>query len=180
VYPYVSVQSSDGCAKLGEVCFKFFSTMTAGDFFKGLEFTKANPEAPVAGKFRKDGQVVSLFPENLDVLVGIHTWPCNGAIKPQLSLAEVEDQARSRQLKVEWKRGSELRPTELIAAPENTKKPTFFENSIIWNYTFHIRARNVPLTDHLVVSLFGPKKGFLGRVAFNLTSDLVPPPGPTR
>ncbi len=174
---YTSVLSSFGEAQLGEVCLHFASTMTAGNFFKGLEYRKPGSGSPSAGEFRKDGRIISLFPAELDILVGFHTEPCKGNNWPHLSPPEAGDLVRPLEIEASWKRGVELRPAELSAPPELTTKPTPFEKSIIWKYTFHIRARDVPLTDHLVVSIYGPEKKFLGRVTFDLISELTWLPG---
>src|SRR5712691_723825 len=73
VYPYTSVLSSDANAKLGELNFSIFSSMSAGNFFKSLEYRMVGSGGRFADEFHKDGRVVSLFPEELEVVVGFHT-----------------------------------------------------------------------------------------------------------
>jgi hypothetical protein len=57
-------------------------------------------------------------------------------------------------------------------------KPNLDKNSIAWGYTLRVHAVNVPLTDHLVISVLGPSGEFLGRVTFDLRAALKAPPGP--
>ncbi len=181
-HPYccMAVFSSNGWANLGQVEFSIFSVMTAGNFFKGLEYRKADAEGRRVAEFRKDGRIVAFFPDKLDIIVDFDAV-AGPKVKPSRvpSLAEVDELSRSIQLDASWKSGVELRPAELIGPPL-TDKPTPSKYGVSWTCSFQVRAKSVPLTEHLVVSVLGPHKEFLGRVTFDLTSDLIPPPGPTK
>jgi hypothetical protein len=184
VYDYGSLVSfSSTPTKLGQVCVRFSAMMSAGGFFKGLEYVKTDSD----GEFRKDGRRVALFPEELDIRVGFGTWgdPLANAStqctrktpSQQASAAELTDLLRSLRIEASWKRGVELRAAELITLPELTTKPRPFESTmVVWNYTFHVRAGDVPLTDHFVVSAYSTDK-LLGRVSLDLASDITIPPG---
>ncbi|MGB2676363.1 MAG: hypothetical protein WAN12_04695 [Candidatus Acidiferrum sp.] len=178
-----SVLSSSGEAKLGEVDFSILSTMSAGDFFQGLEYIRRDSAGLSSDEFRKDGRIVSQFPEELEIVIAFVTL-AGVRNKPSHfpSISEVEELSRSLEFDASWKTGVESHPAELIAPPEMAKKPSpgKKEGIIGWSNTFHVRARNVPLTDHLVISVFGPGKKFLGRVTFDLISDLTWHPGPTK
>jgi len=188
VYHYASLVSfSSAVAKLGQVCFQFSTMMSAGDFFKELEYIQTNSTA----EFRKDGRRVTLFPEELVIRVGFNTWgdPLANAAKPctwkipshRASEAEIAVLLRSLRIEASWKRGVELRPAELITSPELTAKPRPFEATAVgWSYTFHVRAGDVPLTDNFVVSAFSADEKLLGRVTLDLLSDITLPPGPRR
>jgi len=87
--------------------------------------------------------------------------PCKGNDTPRLSAAELDDLVHSLQFETSWKTGVVLRPAELIAPPRLAEMPTpnrFLKDSFAWNYVFHIHAKNVPLTDHLVIFVFGPQR----------------------
>lgn len=183
-HPYccTSVASNSRLAKLGEVDFSIFAAMSAGNFFQGLEYKKVQSAGRSAAEFYKDRRAVSLFPEELEIVVGFHTL-ASVKNKPSRrpSIADLDDLSRSLEFEASWKTGVELRSAELIAPPELSRKPSPLEHGIIgWSYTLRVHARDVPLTDHLVISVFGPYKEFVSRVTFDLTSDLIPPPVPIR
>lgn len=178
-----SVLSSHSQAKLGDVDFSITSKMSAGNFFQGLEYIRGDSEGLSPDEFRKDSRVVSQFPEELEIVVGFVTLAGLRRKPSHLpSVPEVEELSRSLEFDASWKTGVELHPAELTALPEMAKKPTpgKQEGFIGWSYIFHVRAKNVPLTDHLVISVFGPGKKFLGRVTFDLISELTWHPGPTK
>ncbi|MFY9531632.1 MAG: hypothetical protein WBC04_13960 [Candidatus Acidiferrales bacterium] len=159
-------------AQLGEVCFSLLSWMDAGDFFKELQYTKKQG-SHYADEFRKDGQIVSVFPEELRVIVVFETASCVRNKEPAVSAERVDDLLRSLELEASWKRGLEYRPAELTGPPTLSGKPTTVGNVVGDSYAFHVHARGVPITDHLVISVFGPDKKFLVRVTFDLTRDLL-------
>lgn len=182
-YDSESVMSSSGIGQQGKACFRFFSFMTAGHFFPGLEYIRTHSAADPADEFRKDGGIISAFPEDLQINVFFHTCPCTGNSTQPLSPAELDDLLHSLQLDTSWKTGVELRPAELIAQPRLTGMPIptrFLKNSSTWDYVFHVRAKNVPLTDHLVIFVFGPNKTLLGRMTFDLRAALTPPLKPIK
>jgi hypothetical protein len=175
VYKYREVMSSSSArAKLGEVCFLLFSSMNAGDFFKGLHYTMKQGSRS-ADEFYKNGRIVSVFPEELEIRVGFETVPCVGNKVPDLSTDRVEDLLRSLQLEASWKRGVEYRPAELTGLPTLVAKPATIHTVVADTYSFRVLARAVPITDHLVVSVLGTNKKFLARVTFDLAHDLLPP-----
>ena len=178
-----SVLSSHSQAKLGEIDFSITSKMSAGNFFQGLKYVRRDSEGLFSDEFRKDSRVVSQFPEELEIVVAFVTLAGLRRKPSHLpSLPEVEELSRSLEFDASWKTGVELHPAELTALPEMAKKPTpgRQEGFIGWSYIFHVRSKNVPLTDHLVISVFGPGKKFLGRVTFDLVTELTWHPGPTK
>ena len=175
VYKYGEVMSSSlSRAKLGDVCFSLFASMDAGDFFKGLEYRKKTANH-FASEFRKNGQIVSVFPEELQIGIGFQTVPCTGTKQPELSPAQVDDLLRSIDLQVSWKSGLEYRSAKLVGPPVLLAKPVTIQKVVGEMYTLHVRARGVPITDHLVVSVLDPDKRVLTHVTFSITVDLLPP-----
>ncbi len=182
-YDSESVMSSWALGQQGEACFQFFSFMTAGDFFKGLQYVRSRPAANPTDEFRKDGRAVVAFPDRLQVDLSFFTCPCSGNKTVRLLALELNALIDSLQIQASWKTGVELRPADLIASPELGARPTpnpFIRDSFMWGYRFFVRTQDVPLTDHLVISVLGRDRLLFGRVTFDLRVALTPSFKPIR
>jgi len=111
-----------------------------------------------ASEFRKDGKAISTFPEELRIIVGFQTTACAENRQPDLSVNEVDDLLRSLKLEASWKRGLEHRPAEMSEVSTFDPKPAINGKTIADGYVLHLHARGVPITDQLVISIFGPGK----------------------
>jgi hypothetical protein len=92
----------------------------------------------------------------------------------------------SLRFEVAWKRGIESRPAEVLSPFALTEGPIpgkqllsavgmgseYESEYAVYGLVFsgRITSRTVPLTDHLVISVFNPDQHFLARMAIALTS----------
>jgi hypothetical protein len=177
-YDSESIVSSFSSGQRGKTCFLFHSFMTAESFFKGLRYSTTHSGADSVDEFHKDDRAISTFPDDLQINVFFQTSPCKGNGTQYLSAAELEDLVQSFQLEASWKSGIELRQAELSTPPQLTAPPTpnqFLKNSFVWNYVFHVRARGIPLSHHLVISVVGTNKALFGRMTFDVRTAITAP-----
>ncbi len=170
-YRYPDVVGSVDLGRLDADCFGFFTWVNSGDFFVGLEHIQRGSK----DEFRKNGHSVLVFPDEIMVSIAFHTMACPNKPAPESSPAGIKNLLDSISLEGSWKRGVELRSAELLAPIELFQKPTKIKGLIAWAYTLRVRAKDVPLTDEFVISVFGPERRLLGRVKIDLRSDLKTP-----
>jgi hypothetical protein len=160
------------------MCLFVWGMMTAPDFFAGLE-RRETPEGP---QFRRGSRVVSQFPGEMIVRVRMREFPCHVRVKqdegpplPELTLETMN----SLRFEAQWKRGMRLRPVENLTLRTffvDKDQPRLFVSMpaaaapapSAWNYEFVVSSENVPLTDHLILSVFAPDGRRLVRVSARL------------
>jgi hypothetical protein len=143
----------------GGPCLSIRGRVTAPDFFAGLK----RRETARGIEFRRGGNAVESFPEELSVRIWIREFPCHVGLTEVSPLLATPEGMSSLQFKAYWKRGMEMRsvdglalrtfyrrkeqPTTLVGAPVTIQRDT-------WVYNLTVSSQGVPLTDHLILEIF--------------------------
>ena len=153
------VPLSSGQVRDHDVCVTFTPVMTAGDFFDGLQ----RHETPSGDEFRKNSRVMTDFPDQLTVQLQLSISVCDADI---YTPAPAPSFVSGIRFKAQWKRGLAMRPvTELrvqrvaITSEEGDSRLLFL---------LKIRDQDVPLTDHLIISVISPQGKLLSRMSGRL------------
>ena len=130
-----------------QTCLQVHASMSAGDFFEGLERT----DTPAGPEFRKRGQRVNSFPSELVVDIWVQTLSCRA--KPPLVpfSGSTSDLLKSLRFETAWKSGEELRHIEDVVVERN--RLPWRELADEWTFRLTIPAQNVPLASQLIVLL---------------------------
>jgi hypothetical protein len=153
------VPLSSGQVRDQDVCVNFSPVMTSGEFFDGLQ----RHETPSGDEFHKNSRVVTNFPEQLTIQLQLSISVCDADIYTPAPAPSFVSGIRFR---AQWKRGLAMRPvTELrvqrvaITSEEGDSRLLFL---------LKIRDQNVPLTDHLIISVISPQGKLLSRMSGRL------------
>ena len=164
---------SDGAFPEGP-CFRLNGLITHPVFFEQLKRTDTNSGT----FFRNSHDVVTQFPETLQMSLKIRDLPCSDALQqgaPREYLTQ--DLIRSLRLVVFWKRGVYLRPANGVKAlgsetqlvePYAKELADQLPQRFIWTLQFEVPSEGVPLTDSLVIILRTPDKHMVARAAARL------------
>jgi hypothetical protein len=137
----VPMSSAEG--KTGSLCVSFSAGMTA-PLFEGLE----RVETPSGTEFRRSKETVKNFPEIVEVQLWAKPYGCKSAswkVQPKDLGADI---LNSMAFEVFWKHDTELRPAQIISS--NRKH---FAGANQWFFLIQVRSSEVPLSDHLVLSI---------------------------
>lgn len=144
-----------------EGCLSVDGTVTSGTFFADFQRIDLGASQP---EFLKGGRTVSEYPDSLSTSIRITGDPCVGTLKNSHSPTLVDNSrldghSFALRFVVEWKDGMELRPAVLSPAQctessvlKNFGRDLFTAPAITCQMT--VASKNVPLTDHLIVSVF--------------------------
>jgi hypothetical protein len=153
------VPLSSGQVRDQDVCVNFSPVMASGDFFDGLQ----RHETPSGDEFHKNSRLVTNFPEQLTIQLQLSISVCDADIYTPAPAPSFVSGIRFR---AQWKRGLAMRPvTELrvqrvaITSEEGDSRLLFL---------LKIRDQNVPLTDHLIISVISPQGKLLSRMSGRL------------
>lgn len=155
----IGVETGFAVAQYHDTCTDFRVFFVAGQFFKGLRIVKA----PNGLEFRKGRETYRTFPDKLVVDLQAIALKCSG-ITDRLPPPEFASGLLNEvSIDVSWKTGPEMRPIAVLS----TK--TIHRNSTVrWDYILEIPAKDVPLTDQLVVDVSARDRIRLCRVTSNL------------
>lgn len=136
-------------------CLSVDGTMTSGNFFDDLKRIDVRGQL----EYRKRGRVVTEYPESLTTSIHIAGDRCAAAFSSSPA-AIFHGGSYSVNFKVEWKDGMQLRPAVLSPVAAHcvgyssitTPAGNFALPSIICQMT--VDSKDVPLADHLIVSIF--------------------------
>jgi len=135
-------------AQLDEICITVHSSLIAGDFFDSLQKIPSDHGV----EFRKESNIVENFPDTIFVTIRAFVSQCgeksshDGEIKKEIDLME------SLHFAASWKSGSETREIPDLSVKRSAKTSSAFYHD--WLYQLSIPSQNIPLTDHLKVSIF--------------------------
>jgi hypothetical protein len=138
----------DGCAAVE-------GTVSSGSFFDGLKRIDADSQL----EFRRDGKVVTEYPESVTTSIRIVGDQCGAALSNAPS-AIFHGNSYSVRFEVEWKQGMQLRPASLSTAAPHcvgfSSIPIPHQDFTIPSITCQltVQSKGVPLGDHLIVSVF--------------------------
>lgn len=153
------VPLSSGQVRDRNVCVNFNPVMTAGDFFDGLQ----RHETPSGDEFRKNSRVVTNFPEQLTVQLQLSISVCDADI---YTPAPAPGFVNGIRFKAQWKRGLAMRPVEQFAIQRVAITSEEGDSRLL--FLLKIRDKNVPLTDHLIISVISPQGKLLSRMSGRL------------
>lgn len=149
-----------------DACILFSAYMTAGQFFEGLEVT----ETASGRRFRKASQSASSYPERAVVRFRAVVWRCSAPPweDPDPDLAK--HIMISLRFEAQWKTGLELRPAEVLLmatseGPHQIRDTLWADKSYEWIYDLSINSKDIPLTDHLILSAFSKDGKRLARLS---------------
>ncbi len=154
VVPITSGQIRDG-----KTCINFNPVMTAGDFFDGLQ----RHETASGDEFLKSSQVVRTFPDQITVQVQTSITVCDADI---YTAAPVPSFFNGLQFKVQWKRGLAMRTVSQVTVQRVMFASEDGNNRLM--FLLKIRDHDVPLTDHLIISVISPQGKLLSRMSGKL------------
>src|ERR1700677_1104484 len=153
------VPLSSGQVRDGNVCVNFSPVMTSGEFFDGLQ----RHETPSGDEFRKNSRVVTNFPEQLTVQLQLSISVCDADI---YTPAPAPGFVNGIRFKAQWKRGLAMRPVEQFAIQRVAITSEEGDSRML--FLLKIRDKNVPLTDHLIISVISPQGKLLSRMSGRL------------
>lgn len=165
--------ATDG-ALPGGACFRVSGEVNRRDFFNNLK--RIDDERGTV--FRRGTELVSEFPDTLDVSFSIHDEPCSHGLRDIAPRAFLTREMMSHlQLSIYWKHGVDLRPVKDVKEVEArlgrivpyarglaAELPVRFE----WSYLLTVPSAGVPLTDSLVFVFRTNEEHIAARVAARL------------
>jgi len=165
--------ATDGALPNG-VCFRVSGDVNAADFFNNLK--RVDDERGTV--FRRGTELVSEFPETLDVSFSIRDEPCSRGLRETAPRTYLTREMMSQlQLLIYWKHGLNLRPVKDVKQVEArlerivpfarglaAELPVRFE----WSYQLLVPSAGVPLTDSLVFVFRTTEERVAARVAARL------------
>jgi hypothetical protein len=154
VVPITSGQIRDG-----KTCVNFNPVMTAGDFFDGLQ----RREKASGDEFLKNSQVVRTFPDQITVQIQTSITVCDADIYTAAALPSFFN---GLQFKAQWKRGLAMRAVSQVTVQRVMFASEDGNNRLM--FLLKIRDHDVPLTDHLIISVVSPQGKLLSRMSGKL------------
>jgi hypothetical protein len=153
------VPLSSGQVRDRDVCVNFSPVMTSGEFFDGLQ----RHETPSGDEFHKNSRVVQNFPEQITVQVQLSISVCDADV---YTPAPAPSFVNGIRFKAQWKRGLTMRPVEQFAVQRVAITSEEGDSRLL--FLLKIHDRDVPLTDHLIISVISPQGKLLSRMSGRL------------
>lgn len=153
------VPLSSGQVRDRDVCVNFSPVMTSGEFFDGLQ----RHETPSGDEFRKNSQVVTNFPGQLTIQLQLSISVCDADI---YTPAPAPSFVSGIRIKAQWKRGLAMRPVQQFAVQRVAITSEEGDSRLL--FLLKIRDQDVPLTDHLIISVISPQGKLLSRMSGRL------------
>jgi hypothetical protein len=154
------VAMSTGEVRKGDICADFYPDLESDEFFKGLQ----RIDADHTPEFRRYSQPVTMYPSRLMIQIDVRISVCDANI---YTPAPVPEFLKTLHFKVQWKRQLYLRPVagySVANVPLNLDDDEGRRLLVI-----QIRdANNIPLTDHLILTILSPEGKILSRMAARL------------
>jgi hypothetical protein len=155
-------------------CFRINGRITSADFFNQLK----SYDSDDGTIFRVGTKEVTQFPEKLLLSLTIRDQPCSFGLQPVgIGSYLTKEVMNSLKLSLYWKHGVDLRPAGKIGVLQLSADPiepyakdlaAEMRARYLWSYELGIPARDVPLTDSLVL-IFRTTDGHIAaRVAARL------------
>ena len=162
-----SRRSSDGILRfppqivqLNKGCIWIDGTLTAGRFFQGL----ARKDRDGVFEFTQGGELLTDYPQTVVASIRILDDQCVSTSVPY-SLSLAGGNRRPFSFKVAWKAGLQLRPAALSAGVDcvgSSGRPTI---ALPMTCQMAVKSQGTPLSDHLIVSVFGADGERLSRLS---------------
>jgi hypothetical protein len=153
------VSLSNGQIRAGDVCVNFIPVMQSLGFFNGLE----RIDTSQGSEFRRNSQPVDFFPDYLTIEITIRIEVCDSNM---YTPAQTPDAIKGMQFRVQWKRGLYLRPVASLTIERKPLRLEEGDNQML--YVIKVRDHNVPLTDHLILSVISANGKIMSRMSARL------------
>ncbi|MGA7917635.1 MAG: hypothetical protein WCA00_20545 [Candidatus Acidiferrales bacterium] len=153
------VALSTGQIRRGDVCVNLIPVLQSGDFFDGLERIDTSQNS----EFRKNSRSVTNFPDYMTVEMNVRIEECDTDV---YTPAPTPEFVKGMHFRVQWKRGVYLRPVANVVIARKPVRMDEGDNRMLFVMT--IRDHNVPLTDHLIISVIGPDGKLMSRMSARL------------
>ncbi|MGA8037559.1 MAG: hypothetical protein WA823_01055 [Candidatus Acidiferrales bacterium] len=152
------VPLSIGEVRRGETCVTFEPFMQAGDFFDGLQ----RLDLPSGPMFRKNSTQVTTYPTYVTVDMHVNIHECDSNL---YTAASSPDFVAGMKFRAQWKREMDMRPADFTVekVPLNLEEG---DNRLL--FVLRIKNQNVPLTDHLIISVWTDHGKLLSRMSARL------------
>lgn len=155
-------------------CFKVAIRLTAPQFFDNLKRFEEDDGKVI---FRRGQEVLTEFPDKLDLSFSIRDLPCTMELQPAAQNYLTPEIVGSLRLSFFWKRGTALRPVEHVTRissnmeripPYATELADTLPEKFEWFTRFEVPSACVPLTDSLVLIFRTADGKIAARVAARL------------
>jgi hypothetical protein len=151
------VPMSTGEVRRGDVCATFYPELESNEFFRGLQRTETDD----GRTFRKYSQLVTTYPPQLRIQIDVRISICDADV---YTPAPIPDFLKTLHFKVQWKKAMYLRPVGSFVVENVPLNLEQSENRRL--LVVQIRdSNNVPLTDHLILTILSPDGKILSRMA---------------
>ena len=153
------VELSTGQIRRGDVCVNFIPVLQSGSFFNGLE----RIDSSQGSEFRKNSRVVTNFPDFMTVEMNVRIEDCDTDV---YTPARTPDFVKGIHFRVQWKRGLAMRPVAAVTIEQKPVRMDEGDNRML--FLMYIHDREVPLTDHLIISVIGADGKLMSRMSARL------------
>ena len=153
------VALSTGQIRRGDICVNFIPMLQSGSFFDGLE----RIDSSQGSEFRKNSRVVTNFPDFMTVEMNVRIEDCDTDVYTPVP---TPDFVKGIHFRVQWKRGLAMRPVASISIEQKPVMMDEGDNRRL--FLMYIHDRDVPLTDHLIISVIGPDGKLMSRMSARL------------
>ena len=151
------VPMSTGEVRRGDVCATFYPELESNEFFRGLQRTETDD----GRTFRKYSQLVTTYPPQLRIQIDVRISICDADV---YTPAPIPDFLKTLHFKVQWKKAMYLRPVASFVVENVPLNLEQSENRRLLVVQIH-DSNNVPLTDHLILTILSPDGKILSRMA---------------
>lgn len=153
-------------------CLRVRGRMDAPEFFTNLR----REDTRSGTLYRRGNDVVTNFPEQLELRLVISDIPCDPKQHPGERVYLTDEMIRSLRLSFYWKRGLVMRPARGVAAGRLEVSPVanYYQGPdpppqrYEWLIDFDVPSEGVPLTDSLVLVLRTADHRIVARTAARL------------
>lgn len=152
------VPLSIGEVRRGDTCVTFEPFLSAGDFFEGLQ----RLDLPSGPMYRKNSAQVTHFPTYLTIEMHVNIHECDSNL---YTSARSPEFVAGMKFRAQWKRNLDMRPADFTIekVPLNLGED---DNRLL--YVLRIKNNDVPLTDHLIISVLSDHGKLLSRMSARL------------
>jgi hypothetical protein len=152
------VPLSVGEVRRGDTCVTFAPEMSSGDFFDGLQ----RLDLPSGSMYRKYKQPVTLFPTYIEVLIYVSIHKCDADL---YTSAKAPDFVSKIKFRLQWKRDLDMRPADFTIEQVPLNLDDGDDRML---FVMRIKDQNVPLSDHLILSVWNEQGKLLSRMSARL------------
>jgi hypothetical protein len=158
----------------GGACLRVKGRLSAPGFFENLKREDTNSGT----LFRRGNEIVTAFPQQLELSIYIFDWPCDPMLRPGgVRVFLTDAMIRTLRLSFYWKRGLDMRPVRGISVHDFTMSPIAGIFDVVadpspqryeWSLRFTVPSDGVPVTDSLVLVMRTPDRHIVARTAARL------------